>query len=466
MGANDPQAAKAPSAGTMPGADSASTPVGVLTPAAARRVFLLLSVTRWFPVGLVVSVTTLLPIERGLSVGQTLTLASFTGFAVFLLELPTSGTADAMGRKPVLVVAAVAQVVAAGLFALAHSFLAFAVSALVMGVFRALDSGPLESWFVDTVHQTHPGADVDRTLSMQSAVLGVSIALGALVSGGLIWWHPVGGWSALTLPYVVYVGLAVVHLVFVAVLLRERRSPASSSPVSDGGAAGRVPVRARMRRALADARRAPRVVGDGLRLARGSRVLLALLLVEVFWSVGMVVFETFTPIRMGELLGSGEQAGAVMGPVGSAGWAVFAAGAGLAGLASRRFGVAWTALAARVLNGLGALWMGLTLGPAALVVAYLVTYSLHGAGGPVYSALLHREAESGNRTTVLSMASMLGFASFAVAAPLLGWVADAVSTPVAMIVAGGFSALGAVCFVPAIRRERELRASGRVVASV
>ncbi|WP_425955241.1 MFS transporter [Xylanimonas sp. McL0601] len=422
------------------------------TPSAARRVFLLLTATRWFPVGLVVSVTTLLPIERGLTVAQTLTLASVGGFTVFLLELPTSGTADALGRKPVLVAAGVAQVVAAGLFAAAQSFLVFAASALVMGVFRALDSGPLEAWFVDTVHVTHPGADVDRTLSLQSAVLGGAIALGALVSGGLIWWHPIAAWSALTLPYVVYAVLAVVHLAAVALLLHE---PARDGVTSRGLAA-----------AVAAARRAPGVVADGLRLARGSRVLRALLLVEVFWSVGMVVFESFMPIRLGELLGSGARAGAVMGPVGSVGWAVFAGGAGLAGLAARRFGVARTALAARVLNGLGAVWMGLALGPAALVVAYLATYGLHGAGGPAYNTLLHREAQAGNRTTVLSMASMLGFAAFGVAAPVLGWTADAVSTSVAMVLGGAFSTVGALCFLPALRREKELRAAGSVVVSV
>lgn len=439
------------------------------SPAAARRVFLLLTVTRWFPVGLVVSVTTLLPIERGLSVAQTLSLATFSGFVVFALELPTSGTADAVGRKPVLVAAAVAQVAAASLFAAAHSFVAFAVSTVVMGVFRALDSGPLEAWFVDAVHATTPGADVDRTLSRQSAVLGVSIALGALVSGGLIWWHPVAAWSALTLPYVVYAALAVVHLVAVAALMHEHRAPAGGTPGTPEAATGpAAPARwsRRLARAAASARRAPAVVADGLRLARGSSVLRALLLVEVFWSIGMVVFEAFMPIRLGEILGGEARAGALMGPVGSMGWAVFAAGAGLAGLASRRFGVARTALASRVLNGLGAVWMGLTAGPAALVVAYLATYGLHGSGGPVYNALLHREAAARNRVTVLSMASMLGFAAYAVASPVLGWTADAVSTPVAMVVGGAVSAVGGLCFLPALRRERELKAAGLASVSV
>jgi len=425
-----------------------------LAPAAARRVFLLLTASRWFPVGLVVGVTTLLPIERGLGVAQTLSLASITGAVVFALELPTGGTADALGRRPVLVTAAAVQVVAATLFCVAQDFWMFAIAAATTGLFRALDSGPLEAWFVDAVHATNPGADVDRTLSRQSAVLGGSIALGALISGGLVWWHPVTVWSALTLPYVVYAALAVAHLVLVCVLLKE----ASAERARRGA------EESRLRRAVAAARQAPAVIADGLRLVRTNRVLLALLLVEVFWSTAMVVFESLQPIRLAELLGSEEQAGAIMGPVASVGWGVFALGATLAGLMARRIGVVRTAMAARVLNGLGAVWMGLVAGPAALIAAYLVTYGLHGSGGPVYHALLHREAESRNRSTVLSMASMTGFATFAVAAPVLGAVSEAWSTQTAMVLGGGFSVLGVLCFVPALRRERALHAGRDVVS--
>ncbi|MEA4943434.1 MAG: MFS transporter [Propionicimonas sp.] len=418
-----------------------------LNAAAARRIFLLLTVTRWFPVGLVVPVTTLLYLERGLDVAHALTLASVVGLVVFALELPTAGIADTLGRRPVLLAGAVLQVLAAVLYCTADSFWAFTAAAVAMGVFRALDSGPLESWFVDTVHRERPGADVDRTLAQQGAVLGVSIALGSLACGGLVWWHPVQFWSALTLPYVAYAVLAAVHLTMLAMLLRE---PARHA---DG----------RVRAALATVRQVPGTVATGLRLARDNGVLRALLLVEVFWSTAMVVFESFTPIRLGELLADNTRAGALMGPVASVGWAVFALGSGLAGLASARIGVARTALLARVLNGLGAVWMGLAGGPAALVVAYLATYGLHGSGGPVYNTLLHREAVASNRTTVLSMASMLGFLAYAIASPLLGWTAATVSTPVAMVAGGGFSVLGALCFVPALRRERQ-RASAPVGA--
>ena len=203
---------------------SAPSTYAVLSPDAARRVFLVLTFTRWFPVGLVVGLLTLWQLERGLTVAQAMTVTSAAGLTIFALELPTSGFADVFGRRPVFVVSAVVNVVASATLLVAHSFWAFLLAAVLTGIFRALDSGPLEAWFVDTVHASTPGADVDGALSAQGTVVGVGIAAGALVSGGLVWWHPFAGASALVLPVAVFVTLNVLHLLAVLVLLREPRS--------------------------------------------------------------------------------------------------------------------------------------------------------------------------------------------------------------------------------------------------
>src|SRR4029450_11849990 len=118
------------------------TPVH-LSPIAARRTFLALSFTRWFPVGLVVGIMTLLPLERGLTVAQTLTASAVAGWVGFALELPTSGFADAFGRRPVFIAAAAVNVVASCVYLVAHSFWMFAFGACLMGGFRAVDSGPV-----------------------------------------------------------------------------------------------------------------------------------------------------------------------------------------------------------------------------------------------------------------------------------------------------------------------------------
>ena len=110
-GADDPDARRISVWSMMhPLDDGAAMTDQVLSPVAARRVFLALTFTRWFPVGLIAGLLTLLALERGLTVAEALTAFALMGFVVFALELPTSGFADAFGRRPVFVAAAVVNV--------------------------------------------------------------------------------------------------------------------------------------------------------------------------------------------------------------------------------------------------------------------------------------------------------------------------------------------------------------------
>lgn len=413
---------------------------GGLGRAAAYRVFLVLTVTRWFPVGFVVGIFILIQTGRGLSIAEAMTAAAVSGFVCFALELPTSGFADAFGRRPVYLAAAVLNVAAGFAYLFAQSFWQFVGAAALMGAFRALDSGPLEAWFVDTVHQESPGADVDQELSRSGTALGAALAVGALLSGALIWWHPVKALPAIDAAVAVFALLNVVHLVATTVLLRERPRPAAG-PVGPS-------------RAWASVREAPAVVTGGLRLLTTNRVLLGIIVGEVCWSIGMVAFESLLPLRLEELLGSAQAAGALVGPVAAVGWAVFALGTWLAGRASKRWGVARAAMLGRGLNALGVVIMGLALTPVQLVAAYFFTYAMHGLNGPPHSALLHREAEARNRSTILSINSMFAFLAFGIAGPLAGLLADGASIALTMLTVGLLSSLGVAAYRPARNAER------------
>ena len=159
-------------------------------------------------------------------------------------------------------------------------------------------------------------------------------------------------------------------------------------------------------------------------------------------------------MRLAELVGGEDRAGALLGPVSSAAWGLFAAGSAAAGLVSKRIGVSWTALAARVLQGAFIVVMGLMGGAAGLITAFLITYTLHGFAGPVHNTLLHRQAASTNRATVLSMNSMVAGGAYSLGLLALGPLAENTTTATAMIVAGAFSIVGAALYVPAIRQER------------
>ena len=416
-----------------------SEPSPAVSGSAARRTLLVLTVTRWFPTGLTIGVTALLAIERGMSLAQLGVILSMQGFVVLGLELPTGGLADAIGRRRVLIVAAVMAFVSVLVFVTAHTFGAFVLALLLQGVFRALDSGPLEAWYVDAARADDPEAKVERTLAHAGTALGLSIAVGALVSGGLVAWHPVASMTALELPYWVCAVFLLANIAVIAVRMRESRAD-----VALGGLA----------RALRSAGEASRTVVGGLRLLSASRVLRALVLVEVFWSVAMIAFETIFPVRLSELAGGRASAGALMGPVSAAAWGLFAVGSAMAGGVSRRIGVARTALVARVVNGALVVVMGLMAGPVGLITAFLLTYTVHGAAGPMHATLLHREADAGNRTTVLSMNSMVAGGAYTLGLLVLGPFAEHTSTALAIVVAGAFSVLGAVLYLPANRRER------------
>jgi MFS family permease len=409
-----------------------------LSPAAARRVYLTLTATRWFPVGLVIGAFTLLARERGLSVQEITVYAAAQGAAVLLLELPTSGFADVLGRRPVLLAAGVVNIAAGLAYLVAQSFWQFVLAAGLMGVYRALDSGPLQAWYVDAAHASDPDADVHAALSAEGVVTGVALGTGSLVYGGLVAWHPVVSASALVLPLQVFVALSVLHLLVTALLLGEE--PRTTGRVAE-----------RLGRSV---RETPRVVRDGFALVRSSRVLAGLVLLEVFWVVAMAGQEQLFTLHLAEVLGSEERAGAWMGPAGAAAWALFSAGSWLAGRLVPRVGAVRTSILARVLHGLGIVGVGLALGPVGVVTAYLAAYTVHGLGGPPYLDLVHREANASNRATVLSFCSLAMQVGGAVSGPLLGILASRTSLGTAIVVAGATSILGVLCLLPALRTSR------------
>ena len=404
-----------------------------LTARQAERRLVLLTVTRWLPVGLVFGLHVLLPLERGVSLAEIGVILAVQGVVVLALEVPTGGLADTIGRRPVLLIGGAFAVASSIVYVLAETFWVFAVAIVLQGLFRVFDSGPLEAWFVDAAHADDPTYPVERGLTRAGTALGISIALGAAACGGIVAWHPIPGWSPLVLPFVVATGVMVVHLALTAVLVREET---------------------RMRTA-------PTAVGlretvvDGFAVLGRSRVLRGLVLVEVFWVVAMIAFEILTPVRLTELLGTESAAAALFGPASAAAWGLFALGSAAAGLASARIGVAATAIIARLLNGGFVIVMGLVAGPVGLLAAYGAAYAFHGSAGPMHNALLHRQATSGNRAVVLSLNSMVAGGTSTVALLVLGPLAEATSTTVAFVAAGAFSLLGALFYLPALRAERD-----------
>jgi predicted MFS family arabinose efflux permease len=383
-----------------------------------------------------VPIVVLLPLDRGLSLAEAGLAAALQGFIVLGLELPTGGLSDSWGRRPVLLRSSVVGLVSVSVLAFADTFAMFVVVYVLQGVYRALDSGPLEAWYVDATLAADPDTKLERGLSAGGTVAGIAIGSGALITGGIVAWIQLPGVPTLVQP--VLLSLLVQLIAFVALALLVHDAPHPSGTRS-------------LRASLRDV---PKVVVAGVRIVRRSRILLCLLVVELCWGFGMVTFETLMPVRLSELVGGPERAAELTGPTGAAAWFVNALGAALIPLLTARIGVGRTAVLLRILHGATVVTMGLVAGPVGVIAAHLACYSMHGAAGPVHMTLLHREVSGEHRSTVMSINSMVAQPAGSLGLILLTLLASGVSTSFAIVFGGVVLAIAAPLYLPAVRAER------------
>jgi MFS family permease len=405
-------------------ADTAGPPALVDGDERLHRHFVVLSFLRWFGTGAMIPTTVVLLQDRGLSLAEIGVAAAVQSVVVLLLELPTGGLADSLGARRVLLAACAFDLLALGLFLFADTFTVVAVAWGVMGIFRALDSGPLEAWYVDRALARDPGADIERGIAHGGAAVSFGIASGALVAALLVTVGPLGGVDALVLPVVFALALRVV----------------------DAGALARLvtddPLRRRgTREAVADI---PSVVKAGVGFVRGSRALRALVLIELTWSAGMVGVESLSGPRLFEALGNPEQGVAILAVTAAVGWGICAVGA-----ASTLRLVEWTGSPARagaltrLVQGAAVAVMAIVAGPVGVVTGYLGFYLVHGAANAVHYGMVHRLVDNGQRTTVLSLSSLVARIGAAAADAGLGVLAATAGITPAFAVAAVLLVIGA-----------------------
>ena len=397
----------------------------------ATRRLVGLTALRWLPVGLTTPITVLLAQARGLSLAEIGLLFTVHGVLVVTLELPTGGLADVLGRRPVVLAGAVLHIVSCVLFATATSFAGFLAGIVALGLGRVLDSGPVEAWYVDTVHRIDPSADVAPGLARHSAADGASLAVGAVVGGFLPGLLGGAGAAGLALPFV---GAAVLDLVFilaVAWLLTERRPPREGS-VGAALAAG--------------ARAVPATVAGAVRLSVTDRPMRLVLVLTAVGGAALVVCELLGPVRFAALTGDRDDGAAVYGAVLAVSFAAAAVGS-MATTALRRLLRVSTRATCAALFLLGAGALVVVAGPDVLVVAgagFAVFYLAHGATWPLLSAVLHTRVSAAHRATAVSAMSLAMALGGILGNLVIPGLADAVSIEAAFLAVGGVVLLGGV----------------------
>jgi hypothetical protein len=373
-------------------------------------------------------------LERGLDLAQVGLVSAVHAGVVLVLELPSGGLADAVGRRPVLVVAAVVGAVSFGSMVVAQGLGGLVVAMALHAVFRALDSGPLEAWYVDRALAADPHHDLQADLSRAGFWTYGGVAAGALAAGaaGLVPGLPA---TPLTAAMPLAAVLAVAHAAAVILLVPEE-------PHATGG----------WRALPRIARATPRLVREPTTLGWRHRGLRLVLAVEVTWGAGLTALELLWQPRTADVLGTTDDTW-VFGGMSAAAWLVGAGGALAAPLLVRLLGGRTEHAAALLRIAQGATSVGLAAagGLAGVVVAYVLFYVVHGAANPLHYTLLHRRVGADHRATVISLNSLVARLSGLPAALGVGLLAETAGAPLTLAVAAGVLAAGAPLYLLAAR---------------
>ena len=120
------------------------------------KVFTFNQTFHWFIIGIILPVITLLQLEKGLNLFQISISMSIYSATIVLLELPTGGLSDTIGRKKVYLISLIFNFSAASFLLFARSLQITILGFFLLGVGRAFSSGSLDAWFIDEFYLINP----------------------------------------------------------------------------------------------------------------------------------------------------------------------------------------------------------------------------------------------------------------------------------------------------------------------
>ncbi len=147
------------------------------------RVFQIHQFLDRFAMGLTVAVVALALTDRSMDLFQISLLFGVYSLTTMTMELPFGGLADSIGRKPVFLTAVIASLISLMLFLSSSNFYVLAFSFAFIGFGRALRSGTLDAWFVETFKTTAPNVDVQPALAKAQFANAIGLATGAILGG-------------------------------------------------------------------------------------------------------------------------------------------------------------------------------------------------------------------------------------------------------------------------------------------
>lgn len=378
-----------------------------------------------FAMGLTVAVVALALTDRGMDLFQISLLFGVYSLTTVAMELPFGGLADNIGRKPVFLAAVMASLMSLALFLSSNNFGVLALSFAFIGFGRALRSGTLDAWFVETFKSAAPNVDVQPALAKAQWANAMGLAIGAVLGGFLP--DALGGMglrygiSAYDVSYAASFMIMVGVLIYTRFAIAEKPCPLNPNAIKQGFI------------------HVPQVISEASLLALKHPTLSMLLAALALFLMATNPVEVIWPTYAKPMLDPG-YANTAIGALTAGYFFSIAFGASLSPHISRIFKRRHTVTLAALFACLAAVQVALAMqGSIVGFIGIFIVYStLLGASETPASSILHSCVEDRQRSTMLSLRSLIQQLGAALGLVLAGAIAELYTTPIAWIVGAAF----------------------------
>jgi DHA1 family quinolone resistance protein-like MFS transporter len=380
-----------------------------------KRAYFFVLALNWLAVGLTLPIFVLFMQARGLSLAQVGLVMGTYAVTIALLELPTGGLADSYGRKNVALLSQAFSLLSNLVLIVAFALPWFFLGAFLLGVSRALNSGSLDAWYVDSLQADDQDVDLQAALAQANTITLLALGAGTLAGGALpslFDWLPEAQTSLLspfTATLIASLVLKAVLFLFIALTIVEPRKAMVHQLSLQAGM-----------------RTVPKLMGDAFSLTVGNRHLLLLFGATLVAGFTLSGVEAFWQPGFAGLLGDATSQSWLFGLVMAISFLAGIGGNVLATHLSRHTNHNY----ALVAGVAAALQVGALLAMAAAQAATIFsggfwTYYLGiGTATSPHETLVNHEIPAQRRSAMLSMQSLATYAGSFLGSMILGMIAQ------------------------------------------
>ncbi len=379
-------------------------------------------------------------LERGLGLGVVGLAFAVRSVIVVLLEVPTGGLADAIGRKPIAILSQSFTLASIVTLLLVTGPAVALLYAVLQGVGAALNSGALDAWYVDSLKRLNPAANLQKNLARVELVRSSAMLAGAGLGGMLPSWT-----NDLALPWPL-AGFGV--SLFVGALFRILVLISTLLLVNEPEYRGRSVV--------AGLKAVPEILRDAARLTRRIPVVPYLLLAVLASGVALSSLETFWQPLTSLVMNASSENSAIFGVFGALTGAALLLGSFLVlQIKSLSSYSAMLAGGAQALKGLAMLFIGSATGGWQLGLGLSLAYLAVASNDIPHNTLLNEAIPSERRSVMLSLNSLCTFLGLALGSSVLGLLAVQSGPRMGLWVGGAFTLLASLAYVGVARAQRQ-----------